>query len=277
MASTATGNSPLTRRDPFSITADHANGHASDPDSYPSTPSSPAKIRTDPAGVSIRAFLLGLTFGTSLVTTIFIAFHGHPLWRLPFFFTVLSLFHWLEFQVTAVYNPTVATISAFLLSQNGSAYNVAHTLASLECFMRYTDIKALNFSLEDILRSYAPERIRNLGIHFASFHKVWLALGFTLLVSGQVIRTIAMAKAGSNFNHTVQMKKKQGHVLVTNGIYAWLRHPSYFGFFWWGIGTQVVLNNTVCLAGYIVVLWRFFNHRIRGKLRLEIFQLFQQF
>ena len=271
MASTATANNSLNRRDPFSISASHANGHASDPDSHHSTPSSPARTRTDSAGLSIRAFVLGLTFGTSLVTTILIAFHGHPLWRLPFFFAVLSLFHWLEFQVTAIYNPTVATISAFLLSQNGSAYNIAHTLASLECLMRYTDIKVLNISLEGILSAYAPERIRTLGTTFASFHNLWLALGFTLLVSGQVIRTIAMARAGSNFNHTVQMRKKQGHVLVTDGIYAWLRHPSYFGFFWWGLGTQVVLNNTICLAGYIVVLWRFFDHRIRGKFCLSIF------
>ena len=86
-----------------------------------------------------------------------------------------------------------------------------------------------------------------------------------MLVFGQVIRTIAMAKAGSNFNHTVQMRKKQGHVLVTDGIYLWLRHPSYFGFFWWGLGTQVVLGNPVCLTGYLVVLWRFFRHRIRGN------------
>lgn len=141
--------------------------------------------------------------------------------------------------------------------------------------MRYTNIKALNYSFGDILRAYAPESIRNLGIASASFHNLSLYLGFTLLVSGQVIRTIAMAKAGSNFNHTVQMKKKQGHVLVTDGIYAWLRHPSYFGFFWWGLGTQIVLNNTVCFAGYLIVLWRFFNHRIRGKLHLDIFQLFQ--
>ena len=115
MASTATSKSSLNRRDPFSVSASHANGHASDPDSYPSTPSSPARISTDSAGISIRAFILGLTFGTSLVVTIIIAFYGHPLWRLPLFFAVLSLFHWLEFQVTALYNPPVATISVYLL------------------------------------------------------------------------------------------------------------------------------------------------------------------
>lgn len=73
-----------------------------------------------------------------------------------------------------------------------------------------------------------------------------------------------MLHAGSNFNHLVQKEKKAGHVLVTGGVYRYLRHPSYFGFFWWGLGTQVVLGNAVCLVGYAVVLWRFFRRRIES-------------
>lgn len=73
-----------------------------------------------------------------------------------------------------------------------------------------------------------------------------------------------MLHAGSNFNHLVQKEKKVGHVLVTGGVYRYLRHPSYFGFFWWGLGTQVVLGNAVCLVGYAVVLWRFFRRRIES-------------
>lgn len=89
-----------------------------------------------------------------------------------------------------------------------------------------------------------------------------LAVGFAMLAVGQATRTMAMAHAGSNFNHLVQSTKKQGHELVTDGIYAWLRHPSYFGFWCWGLGTQLVLGNRVCLVGYAVVLWRFFSRRI---------------
>ena len=86
-----------------------------------------------------------------------------------------------------------------------------------------------------------------------------------MLVVGQTSRTTAMAHAGSNFNHLVQSKKKEGHELVTDGIYAWLRHPSYFGFFWWGLGTQVVLGNGICLVAYAIALWRFFRHRIEKE------------
>ena len=270
MASTATAFNPPVRRDPFSSTH-HANGHTSDPNPSPATPPTPYSPHPNFAAISIRAFSLGLTLGSSTFLTLLLALNGNPLWRLPFFLSTLSFFHFLEYQVTALYNPLVATISAFLLSQNGRAYNIAHSLAFLECFARYTIFSALNFDLETIMRSYAPEKFHNMeDTSWLSFHNLWLASGFAMLLVGQITRTLAMAKAGSNFNHTVQMKKKEGHVLVTDGIYAWLRHPSYFGFFWWGLGTQIVLGNAVCLTGYIIVLWRFFRHRIQGTVRSKL-------
>jgi steroid 5-alpha reductase family enzyme len=60
----------------------------------------------------------------------------------------------------------------------------------------------------------------------------------------------------------VQSRKNEGHELVTTGLYAFFRHPSYFGFFWWGIGTQILLGNSVCFVGYTGVLWYFFMKRI---------------
>ena len=92
-----------------------------------------------------------------------------------------------------------------------------------------------------------------------------IMVGIIMIVVGQVVRSTAMAQAGTNFNHTVQSRKNDGHELVTSGLYAYLRHPSYFGFFWWGIGTQVVLGNTVCFFAYAGVLWYFFMKRITRK------------
>lgn len=91
------------------------------------------------------------------------------------------------------------------------------------------------------------------------------------MVLGQTIRSVAMAQAGSNFNHTVQVTRREGHVLVTGGVYSVLRHPSYFGFFWWGLGTQLVLGNGVCFVAYAVVLWRFFSGRIWSELPPSFF------
>lgn len=95
-----------------------------------------------------------------------------------------------------------------------------------------------------------------------------MLLGLLLVVIGQVVRSAAMVQAGPSFNHIVQQTQKQEHILVTTGIYGKLRHPSYFGFFWWGLGTQLVMGNVVCFVGYAAVLWKFFSARIRHE---EIF------
>lgn len=256
MASTSAVNKPLrlTERNPWSP----QTGHDSDDSHHfttlsPPSSSSPSSPNS-PAAISLRAFLLGGAFGISILLTILLlVVYESPLWRIPFFLLSLSLFHFLEYYTTALFNPTAATVSAFLLSQNGSAYNVAHTLAFFEC----------------ALHSYLWPR----GNYFylLSLHYSGLVLGLFLIVVGQTTRTMAMAHAGSNFNHLVQSRRKQGHVLVTDGIYAWLRHPSYFGFWWWGLGTQLVLGNTFCLVGYAVVLWRFFRGRVESELALACF------
>lgn len=44
----------------------------------------------------------------------------------------------------------------------------------------------------------------------------------------------------------------------------WFRHPSYAGFFYWALGTQLVLQNPISFLGFLIVLWRFFSQRIRG-------------
>ena len=44
---------------------------------------------------------------------------------------------------------------------------------------------------------------------------------------------------GKNFNHIIQNQKQDGHVLVTEGVYALVRHPAYTGWFCWSISTQV--------------------------------------
>lgn len=79
-----------------------------------------------------------------------------------------------------------------------------------------------------------------------------------------------MAQAGTNFNHMPARTYREGHELVTRGIYSWVRHPSYFGFFYWALGTQVLVGNKVCLLGYTVVLWRFFRERIEDEEKLLV-------
>ncbi|KAI9807788.1 MAG: hypothetical protein M1825_005093 [Sarcosagium campestre] len=197
------------------------------------------------SGISLRAFLLGNSLGLSLSLTVYLLSVSSPYWPTPFFLTCLSLFHFLEFWTTARFNTRHAAISAFLFN-NGVAYNIAHTAAIAECL---------------VVNRFFPSRAW-MPVGSGPFLTL---LGLLMVGTGQVTRSVAMAQAGTSFNHIVQTKRDQEHKLVTHGIYGYLRHPSYFGFFWWGLGTQVVLGNGFCFLGYAIVLWRFFSRRIRKE------------
>ena len=223
-----------------------------DPSNYPSGTKSLS-------GISLRAFLLGTSLGLTSSLTLLLATLPTPFWRVPFFIAALSLFHFLEFFVTARYNTPYATVKAFLLSSNGWAYNAAHGSALLECVISHYFWPGQS-SLGRILSFTEP--VFGLKVSLV------LGAGLVLIAVGQCVRTLAMATAAGNFNHHVQVERKAGHVLVTNGLYRFLRHPSYFGFFWWGLGTQLVLGNVLCFVGYAVVLWRFFATRIKREFSL---------
>ena len=81
---------------------------------------------------------------------------------------------------------------------------------------------------------------------------------------GHIFRLGAFISAKSNFHHKVQFYKNPNHNLVTTGIYRYSRHPSYFGFFMFGIGSQIVMGNMFCMIAHAVTLWFFFYERIQS-------------
>jgi protein-S-isoprenylcysteine O-methyltransferase len=197
------------------------------------------------AGIAVRAFCLGGVFVLAAVLAgVTLIYTSSPLWRIPFFMACLSTFHFLEFWTTAAYNTPAAEVHSFLLTANWPAYAIAHVSAMIECLL--TNLIFPN-------RPWAP-------LHSGT---LFLLIGLVLAAVGQVVRSAAMIQAGTSFNHNIQYYKAETHTLVTTGIYSTLRHPSYFGFFWWAIGTQLILGNIICLGGYAFVLWNFFNRRIR--------------
>lgn len=97
--------------------------------------------------------------------------------------------------------------------------------------------------------------------------KSWLCtfklIGLGIALGGQAIRTLAMVEAGDNFSHHIAEKKAPGHRLVTTGVYKYMRHPAYTGFFFWCLGSQLVLGNVACLGLFYKVLTGFFQERIK--------------
>lgn len=49
---------------------------------------------------------------------------------------------------------------------------------------------------------------------------------------------------------------------MTSGVYQWVRHPSYFGWSLWSVGTQFILKNPVSIVGFTFACIQFFSDRI---------------
>jgi len=158
------------------------------------------------------------------------------LWQWCAYIISLSSFHLLEFFITAIYNPTTCTADSFVVNHS-TAYTAAALTSWTEFWIRFLLFPTYNIP----------------GLQY---------FGLFLVVAAQTIRSLAMATAGESFNHTIQNVKKENHTLVTTGIYSIFRHPSYVGFFYWSIGTQVLLGNPLHTVLYAAASWRFFHIRI---------------
>lgn len=90
-------------------------------------------------------------------------------------------------------------------------------------------------------------------------------VGILVVIGAQALRTTAMYTAKRNFTHIVSETKRDEHELVTDGVYQYFRHPSYVGFFYWSIASQVVLVNPICIVGFTYASWRFFEDRIKDE------------
>ncbi|KAK1938984.1 Protein-S-isoprenylcysteine O-methyltransferase [Phytophthora citrophthora] len=93
-------------------------------------------------------------------------------------------------------------------------------------------------------------------------HPLVRPVGIALVIIGQFFRVSAMSTAASNFSHRIEYFKRKEHELVTHGVYRFIRHPSYLGWFWWIVGSQILLGNPLCAVGYSFVAWGFFHDRI---------------
>ena len=214
------------------------------------------------SGIAERAFILGGVFGFCVLASVQLLLSSSTYWRAALLLGALALFHFLEFLATALYNPNRARVSAFLLASNGWSYNIAHACSFGEFFVRRWMTSQCCwpecFTLSEKLLQYRHD------VH--TYYPYAATMGICLMIIGQFARTAAMAEAGTSFNHLVQYKKHDDHTLITTGVYQRCRHPAYFGFFWYVVGAQLMMGNTVCLVLLPTVTWQFFATRIPSEL-----------
>lgn len=184
--------------------------------------------------IAVRGCFLGTACGLGVMVSVLCSSSYHVF---GWYMVVLTLFHYSEYITTAIGNPATLSLDSYLLN-----HSVAYGLAAVASWVEFF-----------IERHFLPE-----------MKTLWYLSTFGILVClwGEIIRKAAMLTAKTNFNHIVQTERQKDHELVTWGAYSMFRHPSYVGWFWWSIGTQLILVNPICTIAYALASWSFFYERI---------------
>lgn len=156
--------------------------------------------------------------------------------QLLFLVIQLIFYHVTEYKIQKHFHPDTTDASSFLITKE---YLIAFSCGAIEFIAeRYF------FPFKSDPRSLI----------------IWL--GVVMIFIGLYIRFTAIITAGKSFTHLIATKQRTEHKLITHGIYRYIRHPSYLGFFVFAVGTQLMLQNIISLVGFVVVLFYFFKDRI---------------
>lgn len=161
-----------------------------------------------------------------------------------YLFVCYVYYHMAEFMIAALYRPHDTHPDAFLL-----VHSKEYTLATVAAFTE--------FFVEALL---VPDAWKLCRLDF------WTVAVFGALTGlFYTVRVVAMVQCGANFSLRIEVEHRPEHVLVQDGLYRHMRHPSYFGWFWRTVFSQVLLMNPVCLVGFSIVSWKFFSRRIADE------------
>ncbi|KAJ9450129.1 Protein-S-isoprenylcysteine O-methyltransferase [Diplonema papillatum] len=190
---------------------------------------------------SLVSNVVGIAIGLGLALAVAGIHTGTGYWvALGMWAIGMGVFHQGEFTVVALARPKDMAVKSFLLPGLGASreYNIAMACGlaefSSECFF-FPSMKA--------------------------YPSLALACG-AAMTAFAVIRIVAMLQCGNNFSHLIETDHRPDHQLVTTGLYAYLRHPAYFGWFWWSIFSQLTLLNPISALLYAYVAHSFFSSRI---------------
>lgn len=200
---------------------------------------------------SDSSVLISFGLGLSLASGIALTFLTESFADLGLYLCSLSTFHLLEYLFALTFHPMDCTSDSFLLFQNKK-----ESFALLASMLEYFIEKAL------IAIPYTRQRIPSFLLGMKGNPKLYVPATVSVMFF-QAVRTIAMWTAGYNFHHYIRDNPDPEQTLTTTGIYSLIRHPSYFGWFYWAISTQVLLSNPICTILYAALSWYTFNTRIK--------------
>jgi len=159
-------------------------------------------------------------------------------YQLFLYFITLCIYHYTEFFSELFFHFKDLQKDAFLIYEN----------------LRWVISTGASF-IECILETYFFHKYKDI--------KIFFIIGLIMTVVGQYFRIAALFTGKSNFTHKIQLTKRKNHVLVKHGVYSICRHPSYFGFFIWSVGIEIMCVNPICTVAFTVILFKFFENRIK--------------
>jgi protein-S-isoprenylcysteine O-methyltransferase Ste14 len=101
---------------------------------------------------------------------------------------------------------------------------------------------------------------------------VWVSVvGALLLAAGCYLILRGQVDLGRSWSPKVEFRPDQA--LVTNGIYSYVRHPMYAGFFIWSFAQPLLIHNWIAGFGFLIVFTPMFLYRapLEEKLMLDQF------
>lgn len=112
------------------------------------------------------------------------------------------------------------------------------------------------------------------GFIFASYH-IWgfsnfivSGIGFLVILLGFIIRWLAILQLKKAF--TVDVAIGQEHELKTNGMYKYIRHPSYLGLLLIMTGFSICMNSLMSVLVVVIPMLLVVMYRISVEERILI-------
>ena len=106
-------------------------------------------------------------------------------------------------------------------------------------------------------------------------HLVFTAIGVVLMAAGVVIRVVAMRTLGKFFTRTLQIR--EGHHVVSDGIYRRVRHPGYLGDILLFVGSGVATSNVITTVLILGMFLTAYVRRIAAEERMLTDQLGKEY
>ncbi|SCO75615.1 protein-S-isoprenylcysteine O-methyltransferase, putative [Plasmodium vivax] len=102
------------------------------------------------------------------------------------------------------------------------------------------------------------------------YHLLLVLLSMVVCLCGLLLRVLGLLHCNRNFcfyvlstEHLADRCIRKKHLLVKSGVYKYMRHPCYTGWFYYALFLQLLLLNVFCFVLCFFVSWAYFYRTIK--------------